>query len=143
MESIDEIRGLYIEPDDFDDELDNWQDLWDDNTTLYQNYYNIIRSCVILPWEDELLPVVTAYICTSAKWSKILPVMLCWGLQGSGKSTLDISENLKPLSSKLLRDTRSGGQPDKWQRVFRGFEHFFQNFPSLLNYLTDWRSLIL
>ncbi|MGB3560521.1 MAG: protein kinase, partial [Geitlerinemataceae cyanobacterium] len=33
---------------------------------------------------------------------------------------------LKPLSSKLLGDTRSFGQPDEWQRIFRGFGRFFE-----------------
>ena len=58
------------------------------------------------------------------------------------RSSGDISENLNPLSSKLLGDILFGRQPDKWQRIFRGFGRFFLNFPSLFNHLTDSRSPI-
>lgn len=86
---INLIRDLYIDPSDFDSEvLDSWETLWDDSLTLYENYYQIIRRFVILPYEDDILPIVTAHFCSSAKWAKCLPILLCWGLQGSGKSTI-------------------------------------------------------
>ena len=88
MESLEQIRSLYLEPTLFDEELDDWRDLWVEDNSLFENYKAIIKRFVILPWEDDLLPIVAGYLCTSAKWSKILPVMFCWGLQGSGKSTL-------------------------------------------------------
>jgi hypothetical protein len=88
MDSIEDIRAQYVDPLAFEDDLDSWEGFWDDDLNLYENYCNIIHQSVILPWEDDLLPIVAGYFCASAKWSKILPVMLCWGLQGSGKSTL-------------------------------------------------------
>lgn len=88
MDSIEAIRHSYIEPQAFDEELDRWEDLWDFDASLYENYKSIIQRFVILPWEDDLLPMIAGYLCMSAKWSQISPIMFCWGLQGSGKSTL-------------------------------------------------------
>ena len=87
--NVEDIRNIYINPDDYDSQvLDSWDSLWDDSLTLYENYYRIIRQFVILPYEEDILPIVTAHFCSSAKWAKCLPILLCWGLQGSGKSTI-------------------------------------------------------
>lgn len=46
---------------------------------------------------------------------------------------LDIWENVKSISSKLLGETGALGQPDEFSRVFRGFGHFFQHGSNLFN----------
>ncbi len=85
---VDVMEG-YLNPAEFyADTLESWEDLWDKSKSLYDNLRSIISDTVFLPDRDIQLPVAISYIFTSQKWAKVLPLMLCYGREGTGKSTL-------------------------------------------------------
>jgi hypothetical protein len=82
-------RQQYLDPRDFyANELQNWQSLWDNDSSLYQNVYGLLSQSVFLPNKDLLMPLATIYLLMPCKWSKVAPIMFCWGDKGSGKSTI-------------------------------------------------------
>jgi hypothetical protein len=92
----------YLDPKVFYAEsLDSWEDLWNRELTIFQNLKNIVSSAVFLPDSEIQIPVAIAYLMTSQKWAKILPLMLCYGREGTGKSTLTkLASHLR--SSEIL-----------------------------------------
>jgi len=84
----------YINPQDFyNQEMESWSNLWDDGKSLYQNTFDILSSIVWLPQPEIFTKLATIYILTSVRWSKVLPILLCYGEQGSGKSTIGFFAN--------------------------------------------------
>ncbi|NJN09248.1 MAG: hypothetical protein HC815_15150 [Richelia sp. RM1_1_1] len=69
-------------------ELDNWTKLWCHDTSFYHNFENIIDECVYFPNREAVLPLVTIYSLVPSKWSKVLGILMCYGREGSGKSTV-------------------------------------------------------
>jgi hypothetical protein len=92
----------YLNPVDFYAEtLETWKDLWDESKPLYENLKEIVSQSVFLPDRDVQIPVAISYMMTSQKWAKVLPLMLCYGREGTGKSTLTkLASHLR--SSEIL-----------------------------------------
>jgi len=84
----------YINPKDYyDNEMESWTNLWDDNKSLYENIYDILTELVWLPKPKIFGKLASLYVLTSVRWSKVLPVLLCCGEKGSGKSTISFFAN--------------------------------------------------
>ena len=81
----------YVNPKDFvSDLLPHYSTLiLDENAPAGKQLESLIRSFVYLR-EDSLYPIITSYMMLSQKWSKVCPVLFCYGLPGTGKSTLSI-----------------------------------------------------
>lgn len=74
--------------------LPSWRDLWDENLSLFENYRNIVKKCVILPDEDVQLDIATALILINSKaCPNACPIGFFVGSKGSGKSTLSLVAN--------------------------------------------------
>lgn len=79
----------YLDPKVFyANELDHWEKLWSHEKSLYDNVESIIDSAVMFPSRDTVLPLITTYMLVPSKWSKVLGILLCYGKEGSGKSTV-------------------------------------------------------
>lgn len=88
------MEAVYLDPNDFyRQEMESWEELWDDDATLYENVYNILQQSVLLPQKDLMLPILATYILIPSKWALILPILFSWGGKGSGKSTTAIFAN--------------------------------------------------
>ncbi len=74
--------------------LDSWEELWDDSISIFWNTKNILEQIVWLPNPKILNTLVAIYILAPTKWTKILPILFCYGEQGSGKSSTSIFANL-------------------------------------------------
>jgi len=86
----------YLNPNDFYAEhLESWRDIWNEDLGLYANLESIVNSAVFLPDKDIQTKIAISYLMTSQKWAKVLPLLLCYGREGTGKSTLT------KLASKL------------------------------------------
>jgi hypothetical protein len=84
----------YINPQDFyNQEMESWSNLWDSSKSLYENTFDILSNVVWLPQPEIFTKLATIYILTSVRWSKVLPILLCYGEQGSGKSTIGFFAN--------------------------------------------------
>ncbi|MBW4689609.1 MAG: hypothetical protein KME40_32085 [Komarekiella atlantica HA4396-MV6] len=78
----------YLDPNEFyRQEMDSWEELWDNSLSLSQNVSNILNQAVLLPQRDLMLPILATYILIPSKWARILPILFSWGGKGSGKST--------------------------------------------------------
>ncbi|MCM0593448.1 MAG: hypothetical protein KA716_25925 [Gloeotrichia echinulata DEX184] len=83
--------SVFLDPDDFyKAEMDSWEDLWNHDSTLYENVKNILASAVLFPQRDLMLPIVATYLLIPSKWARVLPILFSWGGKGSGKSTTAI-----------------------------------------------------
>ncbi|MEH2172193.1 hypothetical protein [Nostoc sp.] len=86
--------AIYLDPNDFyKQEMESWEELWNDDLTLYQNVRSILSQSVLLPQRDLMLPILATYILIPSKWALILPILFSWGGKGSGKSTTAIFAN--------------------------------------------------
>jgi len=86
----------YLSPDEiYGEELQPWQDLWDQELSLFENTQRIASQSVLLPNQSIQLPIAVIYILTSSKWAKVLPILFSWGDKGTGKTTFAI------LASKI------------------------------------------
>lgn len=89
MSATENNSAEYLDPKEFyANELDDWKKIWDSSKNFYQNIESIVDNSVFFPARDIVLPVVSSYICVPSKWAKILGVLLCYGKEGSGKSTV-------------------------------------------------------
>lgn len=70
------------------DSSDSWEQIYDKNIKFSGNLQNIIANSVFLPNASIQIPIVAAYILTPSALSKILPILFCYGKQGTGKSTI-------------------------------------------------------
>lgn len=74
--------------------LPSWRELWDEKESLFQNYRNLIKSCVILPDEEMQINIATALILINSKaCPNACPIGFFVGSKGSGKSTLSLIAN--------------------------------------------------
>lgn len=77
-----------LNPDDIYDEiLDNWLTLWDDNLSLFANVRSILKKIILLP-NENLLDIIACYCLLSSKWSRVAGILFSVGDPGSGKSTI-------------------------------------------------------
>lgn len=84
----DNSTTIYLDPNEFyRQEMDSWEELWDEKLTLYGNVANIVSQAVLFPQKDLMLPIVATYLLIPSKWARILPILFSWGGKGSGKST--------------------------------------------------------
>ena len=82
-------KPKYLDPKDFyANELDSWESLWDIEASLYENTLNLVSKSVFLPEPNLLNPLVSIYMLLPTKWIRIAGIMLSYGDQGSGKSTI-------------------------------------------------------
>lgn len=66
----------YLSPDEiYGEELQPWQDLWDQELSLFENTHRIASQSVLLPNQSIQLPIAVIYILTSSKWAKVLPIL--------------------------------------------------------------------
>lgn len=78
----------YISPDDiFAEGFQSWQEFWNGDTP-YQKTSSLLNHCIALPRKDLQWRIVISYLWTNPKFSKVLPLLFCWGREGTGKSTL-------------------------------------------------------
>ncbi|MBE9059304.1 hypothetical protein [Sphaerospermopsis sp. LEGE 08334] len=81
----------YINPKDFMvDLLPTWKSLiTNDSEPLGVQLQQVIGNFV---WysNPDLYQIVCSYMMLSQKWCKVVPIMFCYGLPGSGKSTISI-----------------------------------------------------
>jgi len=83
----------YIDPRKiYADELQSWKDFWDNKNSLFENVENIISQAIFLP-NKSLTKLATLYCLLPTKWSKVVPILLSYGMRGSGKSTIAILAN--------------------------------------------------
>ena len=83
------VQSEYLDPRKFyAEELESWKQLWDDSKTFYDNVESIVDNSVFFPNRQVVLPLVTTYMLVPSKWSKVLGVLVCYGKEGSGKSTV-------------------------------------------------------
>lgn len=83
------MSEFYIDPKSlYDEELDSFTDLWDDYSTLWGNFQNILDRSVVLPHHAIQAPLVIAYSLSNQKWAKTLPLLFLYGKEGSAKSQI-------------------------------------------------------
>ncbi|MBH8553405.1 hypothetical protein I8751_13675 [Nostocaceae cyanobacterium CENA357] len=86
-----ESTTVYLDPNEFyRQEMDSWEELWDEDMSLYGNVHSILSQAVLLPQKDLMLPIVATYLLIPSKWARVLPILFSWGGKGSGKSTTAI-----------------------------------------------------
>jgi hypothetical protein len=66
----------------------SYQNLIDQSLTLADNLLRIFNKAVLLPNHSLHAPVAIAYMLMPSAMCEILPVMVCQGEKGSGKSTV-------------------------------------------------------
>ena len=74
--------------------LDSWEELWDNSSSLFENTLELLKQLVWLPNPEINNILVSIYILAPTKWAKILPILFCYGENGSGKSTTSILANI-------------------------------------------------
>jgi hypothetical protein len=85
------MSAIYLNPNDFyKQEMDSWEEFWNDELSLYENVSHILSQAILLPQKDLMIPIVATYILIPSKWARILPILFSWGGKGSGKSTTAI-----------------------------------------------------
>ncbi len=97
MESNNESNRdiQYLDPKViYEQTLDSWEEVWDGSKSLFWNTKNLLEQMVWLPNPQIANTLVTLYILAPSKWSRILPILFCYGEQGSGKSTTSILANI-------------------------------------------------
>ena len=79
----------YINPKDFvSNLLPHYGTLIKDDTDcIGKQLEDVVRAFLYLR-ENELYPIIVSYAFLSQKWAKVCPVLFCYGLPGTGKSTL-------------------------------------------------------
>ena len=70
------------------DASDSWEQIYNKNIKFSENLQNIIANSVFLPNARVQIPIITAYILIPSALGKILPILFCYGKQGTGKSTI-------------------------------------------------------
>ena len=70
--------------------LENYSELeiWDKQDSLSENIKRLISSCVVFPYPDIQLPLVVTYSLIPSGLCRVLPILLCTGASGTGKSTI-------------------------------------------------------
>ncbi|MEO1351053.1 MAG: hypothetical protein AAFW84_19975 [Cyanobacteria bacterium J06635_15] len=78
----------YIDPKELLGEIQqNWRDVYDSSVSRYEATYRLLGGCVALPEYQTQLPNLVVHLWTNVKWSQVLPILFCYGREGSGKST--------------------------------------------------------
>lgn len=80
----------------FDDVgLINWEDYFSDDLTYVEGIQSILSDTLYLPDSDRQKVLATIYLLIPSALAKKIPILICHGLPGSGKSTFGI------IASKL------------------------------------------
>lgn len=69
-------------------EAEPWEEIYDDSLSLAENLLSILQQSIVLPNGRVQRRIAIAYILTPSVLAKVLPILFCWGLPGSGKSLL-------------------------------------------------------
>lgn len=78
----------YIDPSELlGDVLIPWLELWDGSASIYGATEKLIKSCLVIPDSRIQLPNLVTHLWTNVKWCNVLPILFCYGREGSGKST--------------------------------------------------------
>ncbi len=64
----------------------SWESLYNNSLTYPENIYNLFRNSVYLP--NDFYKALTTYSLTPSALCQRLPYMFCYGVSGSGKSTI-------------------------------------------------------
>lgn len=77
----------YIDPNEIlKDNKTDWREIYDRNLSPYEATYRLIGGCVALPEYQTQLPNLAIHVWTNVKWAQVLPILFCFGREGSGKS---------------------------------------------------------
>lgn len=63
-----------------------WQDLYDFNATLPENFLNLLKQSIVLPFDHY--KIITAYALIPSALAQVVPYLFLFGRSGSGKSTI-------------------------------------------------------
>lgn len=63
-------------------------ELWDASAELSENFMNIAKETVVLPFAEIQLPILTAYALIPSAIASVVPILVLQGDRGSGKTTL-------------------------------------------------------
>jgi hypothetical protein len=81
-----------------------WQDLYNFNGTLPDNFLHLLKQTVILPFDHY--KIVTAYALIPSALAKVVPYLFLFGRSGSGKSTIGkLIANLRGITITSSSDT--------------------------------------
>lgn len=78
----------YIDPKELLGEIQqSWKDIYNPTLSRYEATYNLLGGLVALPDYKIQLPNLVVHLWTNVKWAQVLPILFCFGREGSGKST--------------------------------------------------------
>jgi hypothetical protein len=72
------------------DATDSWEEYYNDELSLADNFKNLLSECVILPSASVQVPIAVAYAMIPSAMANIVPILFSQGVKGSGKSTVGV-----------------------------------------------------
>jgi hypothetical protein len=83
----------YIDLSVFNSGLIDWEELWEDDLDLPENFCSLLEQSVVL--DDIYYKIVVSYLLCNSAICQVLPSLFLYGNKGTGKSTIGF------LASKL------------------------------------------
>lgn len=68
-------------------ESESWRSLYDGDNPI-EALSGMVNKFVLLPFPKLQSTLAALYMMSSSKWSRVLPILLCYGSKGTGKSTI-------------------------------------------------------
>lgn len=66
--------------------FNTWHDIYDENLSLPDNFLNILKRSIYLPYDHYKL--ITAYAFIPSVLARVVPYLFLYGISGTGKSTI-------------------------------------------------------
>jgi hypothetical protein len=123
--SIPSPKELYAQS------LDSWKDLWNTDRNLVENTEDIINLFVALPKKEILSKVAAIYMLIPSRWSKVLPILYCFGRAGTGKSTIS------KIAARMHGQTNTFNAADTFASIRISLNRMRFNSTETMDYVPD------
>ena len=67
---------------------DSYETVWNNSLTYPENIIELIKNSILLPNSKIQIPIIASYILIPSAMAKILPILFCYGSEGTGKTNI-------------------------------------------------------